>query len=133
MKINETAISLTVADVAASSDFMQQHFGFTQKWSTDDFVYLTHKNSVPPIIFLKTGKDVLPKSIRDQKASGIILAFVVDDLEAEEQRLRESGVAITEPITEDPWGERLFQATDPNGVTVQLVQWVPPRDDQYNS
>lgn len=26
------------------------------------------------------------------------------------------------PLREEPWGERLFQLTDPNGVVVQLVE-----------
>ncbi|WP_433271540.1 hypothetical protein ACQPZF_12660 [Actinosynnema sp. CS-041913] len=25
--------------------------------------------------------------------------------------------------SEEPWGERLFQVTAPNGVVVQLVEW----------
>lgn len=131
MKINSTALSLTVKDVKESSDFLQHHFGFKEKWNTGNFAYTTHEDSNQPIIFLQTGENVLPASIRDQKASGVIIAFVVDDLEAEEKRLRDAGVAITEPITEDPWGERLFQITDPNGITIQLVQWVKPSDEQY--
>ena len=43
----------------------------------------------------------------------------------EEQRLRDEGVEITLPLREDPWGERLFQVTDPNGVVYQLVEWAP--------
>ena len=55
----------------------------------------------------------------------MIVAFVVDDLTAEEQRLRGEGVTITEPIREEPWGERLFMVTDPNGVVYELVEWTP--------
>ena len=28
------------------------------------------------------------------------------------------------PIETEPWGERYFQVLDPNGVIIQLVQWV---------
>ena len=31
---------------------------------------------------------------------------------------------ITTPIETEEWGERYFQVTDPNGVVIQLVQWV---------
>ena len=31
---------------------------------------------------------------------------------------------IITPIETEPWGERFFQVTDPNGVTMQLVQWI---------
>ena len=36
---------------------------------------------------------------------------------------REEGVDITMPLREEPWGERAFQVTDPNGVIVQLLDW----------
>jgi uncharacterized glyoxalase superfamily protein PhnB len=32
------------------------------------------------------------------------------------------------PIETEPWGERFFQVPDPNGVVIQLVQWI--RDPQ---
>ncbi|MFN2497259.1 MAG: VOC family protein, partial [Pseudonocardiaceae bacterium] len=56
-------------------------------------------------------------------ATGLILAFVVDDLDGELARLRAEGVAITMPLTDEEWGERAFQVRDPNGVIVQLVDW----------
>lgn len=56
----------------------------------------------------------------------MILAFVVDNLEAELARLTAEGVTITMPLREEPWGERVFQVTDPNGVIVQLVDWDGP-------
>jgi uncharacterized glyoxalase superfamily protein PhnB len=56
----------------------------------------------------------------------VIVALVVTDLAAEEKRLRDEGVTITMPLREEPWGERTFQVTDPNGVIVQLVEWVTP-------
>ena len=34
------------------------------------------------------------------------------------------GVEITTPLQTEPWGERFFQVTDPNGIVIQLVQWV---------
>ena len=33
------------------------------------------------------------------------------------------GVAITLPLREEEWGERLFQVEDPHGVVIELVEW----------
>ena len=49
---------------------------------------------------------------------------MVDDVDGEYERLMAEGVEITTPIETEPWGERYFQVTDPNGVLLQLVQWV---------
>ncbi|WP_219417928.1 VOC family protein [Pseudonocardia nigra] len=63
------------------------------------------------------------RGLRDQHAAGLIIALTVTDLASQEARLRAEGVEITMPLREEPWGEQLFQVTDPNGVVVQLVEW----------
>ena len=75
------------------------------------------------VAFLRRGLPTLPADQRDVHAAGLILAFVVDDLEGELARLQDEGVAITMPLTVEEWGERAFQVRDPNGVIVQLVDW----------
>ncbi len=55
--------------------------------------------------------------------AGIILVFVLDELEVELARLQAEGVPIAMPLTVEEWGERAFQVHDPNGVIVQLVDW----------
>lgn len=55
---------------------------------------------------------------------GILMVFVVDDIDAEYMRLKVEGVTITTPIETESWHERFFQVTDPNGVVLQLVQWM---------
>jgi hypothetical protein len=62
--------------------------------------------------------------MRDRHADGVLIAFVVDDVDAECARLEGEGVAITTPLQTEPWGERFFQVTDPNGVVIQFVQWM---------
>ncbi|MEG3862033.1 hypothetical protein [Microcoleus sp. herbarium12] len=40
------------------------------------------------------------------------------------------GVPIAAAIETEPWGEKFFQVTDPNGVVIQLVQWITPTENQ---
>ncbi|SFS63938.1 VOC family protein [Marininema halotolerans] len=131
MKIISSAVSVTVKDVKASSMFLKKYFCFTEKWSAEGFAYLTHEGNTIPIVFLEQGNEILPEGIRRQFVSGLIIAFVVKDIEAEEKRLKKEGVVITAELQEDPWGERLFQVTDPNGVTIQIVEFVEPSDKKY--
>jgi uncharacterized glyoxalase superfamily protein PhnB len=121
--ITASAVSLTVEDVPSSSAFLTEHFGFRQTVAADGFASLAREDTAMHVVFLRRGLEVLPADQRDQHASGVILAFTVDDLEGEQARLRAEGVAITMPLTVDEWGERSFQVTDPNGVTVQLMDW----------
>ena len=130
MQITASAISLNVDDVTASAAFAKQHFGFNEEMSADGFVSLSRQDAGFHLIFLRTGlSSFKPDSMRDRRADGLLVAFVVDNIDAEYTRLQEEGVTITTPIQTEPWGERFFQVTDPNGVVIQLVQWMtePPK------
>ncbi len=127
MQITATTVSLTVDDVAASQRFFTEHLGYSEQAAAEGFASLTRPDAAADIVLLARGIEVLPPEQRDQRASGLILAFTVaDGIESEEKRLRDAGVEITMPLREEPWGERLFQVTDPNGVVVQFVEWVNP-------
>jgi uncharacterized glyoxalase superfamily protein PhnB len=127
VRITSSAVSLNVDDVAASAAFLVEHFGFREQMAADGFASLAREDAGMNVIFLRRGLGSLPVDQRDDHAAGLILAFVVDDLEGELARLRAEGVAITMPLIEEEWGERAFQVRDPNGVIVQLVDWNGPR------
>jgi predicted enzyme related to lactoylglutathione lyase len=126
MKITASAVSLNVDDVAASARFLTSHFGFTEEMSADGFVSLARPDAGMNVVYLRRGMRMLPEDQRDDHAGGLILAFVVDDLEAELARLQDEGVAITMPLRSEEWGERAFQVRDPNGVIVELLDWNAP-------
>lgn len=129
MKISSSAVSLNVDDVSAASEFLTRHFGFQVDMAADGFASLTREDVGMNVVFLRRGLPTLPADQRDDHARGLILAFVVDDLEGELARLTAEGVPITMPLTVEEWGERAFQVRDPNGIIVQLVDWNGPPTD----
>jgi uncharacterized glyoxalase superfamily protein PhnB len=126
VRISASAVSLNVDDVAASSNFLTTHFGFREEMAADGFASLARDDAGMNVVFLRRGLTSLPQDQRNDHATGLILAFVVDDLEGELGRLQAEGVPITMPLTAEEWGERAFQVRDPNGVIVQLVDWNGP-------
>lgn len=125
MKITASAISLNVDDVAASAQFVKDHFGFSEDMSADGFVSLSRPDSGFNLIYLRKDLPTLkPEQLRGRGAAGLLVVFVVEDIDAEYERVRAEGAPITTPLETEPWGERFFQVTDPNGVVIQLVQWV---------
>lgn len=124
MQVKESALALTVADVDASVGFFTEHLGYRVLMSADGFASLGRDDAAANVVLLRKGLEVLPEVDRDRVADGVVIALVVDDLEGELARLRREGVTITLPLRTEEWGERLFQVKDPNGVTVELVDWV---------
>lgn len=126
MKITASAVSLNVADVAASAAFVKTHFGFSETMSVEGTVSsLSREDAGFNLIYLKTGLDTFkPKRIAGSAGEGLLVVFVVENIDAEYARLRAEGVRVVTPIETEPWGERYFQVEDPNGVIIQLVQWM---------
>ena len=125
MKITSSAVSLNVGDERSSAAFLRDHFGFVQEMSADGFVSMTRPDAGFNVIYLRTGLPTFkPASMAGRAADGLLLVFVVDDVDAEAGRVAAAGVAFTTPIETEPWGERYFQVADPNGVVIQLVQWM---------
>ncbi|MEU2923629.1 VOC family protein [Streptomyces sp. NPDC007251] len=126
MRITASTVSLTVDDVSASQRFFTRHLGYTEQAAAEGFASLTREDAAVDVVLLARGIEVLPADQRNQHASGMILAFTGTGIDMEEKRLRTEGVEITMPMREEPWGERLFQIKDPNGVVIQFVEWVAP-------
>jgi catechol 2,3-dioxygenase-like lactoylglutathione lyase family enzyme len=125
MTITASALSLNVPDPVASATFAERHLGFTEDMSADGFVSLSRQDAGFNLIFLRTGLETFkPQALRGHTADGLLVVFVVDDVDAECARLESEGVAMTTPLETEPWGERYFQVTDPNGVVIQFVQWM---------
>ncbi len=123
--ITASAISLNVDDPEASAAFACDHFGFTRDMAAEGFVSLSRPDAGFNLIYLRTGLETFkPPALAGHRADGLLVAFVVDDVDAEYERIKAAGVEITTPIETEPWGERYFQVTDPNGVVVQMVSWV---------
>jgi catechol 2,3-dioxygenase-like lactoylglutathione lyase family enzyme len=125
MQVTQSAISLNVDDVEASAAFAKRHFGFAEAMAADGFVSLHRPDVGFNLIFLRTGLPTFkPEHMKGHRADGLLVAFVVDDVDAQYERLQREGVAILTPIETEAWGERYFQVADPNGVVIQLVQWM---------
>lgn len=125
MQVTSTAISLNVPDVEASARFAVDHFGFTEAMSADGFVSLEHPSAAINVIFLRTGLETFrPPEVAGSAGQGLLLVFVVDDLDDQFTRISAAGAQVATPPETEPWGERYCQFVDPNGLVWQLVQWM---------
>jgi catechol 2,3-dioxygenase-like lactoylglutathione lyase family enzyme len=123
VQVTASALSLNVADPEASARFACEHLGFTRQMEADGFVALARPDVGFRLIYLRVGLESFTPPSAAGPADGLLVAFVVDDVDLEQERLLAEGVELTTPATTEPWGERYLQVTDPNGVVLQLVSW----------
>lgn len=124
MNVTATAISLNVPDPQASADFLTRHVGYTVAMQDDGFISL-ERDGGPNVVYLRTGLPTFKPAHRAGSAGdGLLLAFVVDDVDAAFDAVRTGGATVVTAPETEPWGERYCQFEDPNGIIVQFVQWV---------
>jgi catechol 2,3-dioxygenase-like lactoylglutathione lyase family enzyme len=111
-----SAVSLTVPDVAASSRFFTGALGFREELVLEGFVQLRRDD----------GAVAIELCIGVGTVTNATVSFTVTDLLAEYERLRLAVPDLGLVLRQEPWGERSVQLTDPNGIAVRLVEWVPP-------
>ena len=98
MNITATAISLNVAEPQASAEFLTRHVGHTVAMQADGFVSLNHPDGGPNVIYLRTGLPTFKPAHRAGSAGdGLLLVFVVDDVDTAYEAVRAAGGAVDHP------------------------------------
>jgi lactoylglutathione lyase len=67
-----------------------------------------------------TGQDAAPAT-----RPGGEVVFLVEDVDAEAERLRRAGATILRGPVDRPWGHRTLHLEDPDGFVVELAQEIP--------
>jgi uncharacterized glyoxalase superfamily protein PhnB len=127
MQINFVGLALMAEDPSASAQWFADHFGFTVETDIGWYVNTQHEGlQLLSLDFVQRDHESSPDVLRGREVAGTLLAFLVDDVDAEEQRLRQAGLDVVLPLTTEGWGQRRFQVQGPDGLVVEVLQRVPP-------
>lgn len=131
MRINRFATGLLANDVAATTQFYVDHFGFEKKMDIGWFTSMGHDDPAYELSVVQADHDSVPPGYRRPTAG--LLGFVVDDAAAEEKRLRSAGVEIVKPTTDEVYGQRHFYCSDPDGTLIDVIELIAPDPDWMKS
>lgn len=113
-------------DVAATVAFYQTHFRFKPTFSSEWYVHLQSlEDEKVNIAILDGTHETVPEPARG-KVSGLLLNFEVEDVDQEFNAATENGLPILLPLRDEPFGQRHFITTDPNGVLIDVIKPIPP-------
>ena len=117
---------LMVDDVAATAAFYVRHFDMRPLFEADWYVHLQMADDPSVNLALLRGDhDTIPAPGRG-RASGLLLNFEVEDVDAVHARLAGEGVPILLPLRDEAFGQRHFIAADPNGVLIDVITPIAP-------
>lgn len=123
-RISNYTVSLNVDDPNASAEFLGTHFEFERQMDLDGVISLAVPGSDFSVCFLRTGLESFQPASQAMSARGLLLVLTVEDIEDRYRAITDAGVDVITPIQTEPWLQRFFQVNDPNGVTIEVTQWV---------
>jgi lactoylglutathione lyase len=115
---------LFVSDLGRSIAFYRDSIGLRLRFRTDAYAEFSADGTK----FALFARSELPALLGIDAPSGRPpwpqgeVAFFVEDVDAECQRLRAAGVPVIAPPTDRPWGERTVHVADPDGNVVELTR-----------
>ncbi|MCR8843501.1 VOC family protein [Paenibacillus sp. SC116] len=137
MKISSFYPVVLSEQVAASSAFYKEYFGFEAVFESDWYVSLRLSNGdiSYELAIMDPTHATIPAAFQ-HKVQGLILNFEVDDVDAEYERLIQTAkLPLHSEIKDEAFGQRHFITADPNGVLIDIITIIPPSEQflsQYN-
>ncbi|GAB2622444.1 VOC family protein [Paractinoplanes abujensis] len=128
-----TAIGMVAAAEKPSDSpaWFVEHFGFQVGIDIGWYVNTQHAgHQNVSLDFVQRDHESWPEATRGKAVVGTLLAFVVEDVDAEFARLSDAGLEVVMPLVTEPWGQRRFQVAGPGGLLVEVLQQVAP-DPQW--
>lgn len=117
MRIGE--VSISTHDVIKLANFYKKLFNIDN--DSDDNIHQVILNDGTGLTIYNDGKE------RKNNSQNICLAFTVDDVDTEFERLKGLGVEIIEPPTLRPWGAKNMYFNDPDGNSIVFRSFLSER------
>lgn len=107
-------------------------FNFEITFESDWYISLRHRKKQHfQLALLDFRHESVPKGFRVQ-TQGVLLNFEVDDVDAEYERIKTADLPIHLELKSEPWGQRHFITSDPNGLLIDVITIIPPSEEYAN-
>jgi len=121
---------LMVDEVAPIAAFYVEHFGFKPLFESDWYVHLqSAEDETVNLAILQGEHETIPAEGRGGRASGVLINFEVEDPDAVYERVKAAGLPIRRTLRDEPFGQRHFITSDPNGVLIDVIKPIPPSEE----
>ena len=115
--------------VAATRDFYVSLLGLRVDFDSDWAVYLSAPtDDALKLAIVDRGHDSVPEPFR-AAAAGVLISVEVDDVDKTWARAVGLGAPVRQPLRDEPFGQRHFMVSDPNGLLVDVITTIPFSDD----
>ncbi|MCZ7448835.1 VOC family protein [Agrobacterium rhizogenes] len=135
MKITSYYPVIMTENVGQTAKFWRERFGFQTVFESDWYVHLQHTAGADVnIAILQRDHETIPSPARGKSVAGLLINFEVDDPDTLYAQMRSGGLPILLELRDEPFGQRHFITSDPNGILIDVIKPIPPTAefaDQY--
>ncbi len=127
MKLNAGIITDRIAE---TKQFYCDVMNFGVTFENEFYLLLHTPNQQAELSFLLPDHPTQQPLFQSAFAGkGVFLTIEVPDVDEEYNRINRLGVPIAIELRDEPWGDRHFAITDPNGIGIDLVTYAAPSDE----
>lgn len=121
-----TSIRLIANDIQQSVRFYEEILGLTAQWFTPDFAELSASSITIAIGSTRTMQMFSDSPIIFGNMAPIIIEFLVENVDHEYIRIKNSASKIIQEPTTMPWGNRSLLFCDPDGNMLNFFTPLSP-------
>ena len=114
-------VILYVRDLNVSAAFYRDVVGLAFKLRDAEYAEFVTGETRFGLLERTRSSDLINRELIDGGPAGEVL-FLVEDVDAEAERLRGLGVEFISGPVDRPWGHRTLHLLDPDGFVVELAQ-----------
>ena len=111
-------------DVQACKDFYQKYLLAETTFDCGWYLNMQVGTDGPTLQFMEPQGEMPVYS-----GQGVVLNFMVHDVDAEYRRLMDAGLTAVMPLEDHPWGDRGFSVLDPLGTSVYVYSEREPSEE----
>jgi lactoylglutathione lyase len=123
-------VILFVGDLERSVAFYRDVIGVPFKLQGDGYVEFATRGTRFGLYDRSRLDELTGQGPEGPGAPGGEVVFLVEDVDAEAERLRRAGASILRGPVDRAWGHRTLHVEDPDGFVVELAQEIPRRPAQ---
>ena len=126
MKWNSFYPVIMTDRLTETSQFYQSFFGFSVVFEADWYVSLKKEETGDELAVLDQTHETIPQ-VFGKPVQGMILNVEVDDVDQLYQTfINEQHLPLHLDIRDEPFGQRHFITSDPNGILIDVITVIPP-------
>lgn len=126
MKLNAGIITEKLTE---TREFYTTVLGFGVSFENEFYLLLHTPDRSAEISFLKPHHPSQALIFQaPYSGKGVYLTIEVEEVDEMYRLLKEKGISIEIELRDEPWGDRHFAISDPNGIGIDIVTYKEPED-----